>query len=176
MRRPSYQGSYLNFVINLAVHGRTPMGRYIEHVQAADWNIKQCMLDKMIAKVQIADSGHRLDYKMINPLCIPHTVYSKTLYQVPEHLRIAFTRARLGSHHLRIETGRWSRISRENRLCICGQVQTVVHVLISCVYLQDLRNKNGIVEKNISDLMEIDQYKLCKFIKNSMDLILSVNN
>ena len=39
---------------------------------------------------------------------------------VPEWQRIAFTRFRLSSHRLRIETGRWSRLPREQILCDCG--------------------------------------------------------
>ena len=33
---------------------------------------------------------------------------------------------------LPIETGRWTRIERERRLCPCRQIQTELHVLVHC--------------------------------------------
>ena len=40
---------------------------------------------------------------------------------------------RLGSHQLKIETGRWSRTPRENRLCVtCGELGDEEHVLYNC--------------------------------------------
>ena len=43
------------------------------------------------------------------------------------------TRYRTGSHSLAIERGRYSNISRENRLCSCGTgVQTVWHLFQEC--------------------------------------------
>ena len=53
----------------------------------------------------------------------------------------AITKFRLGSHLLKIETGRWNRTPRESRLCdICGVVEDEVHVIYSCtkVHRSDL--------------------------------------
>ena len=75
---------------------------------------------------------------MFNQSCALHTVYTT---DVPERDRKAFTQLRLGSHRLKIETGRWSRISRENRLCSCGQIQTECHVLLSCPVNEYLRQQ-----------------------------------
>ena len=42
-------------------------------------------------------------------------------------------RFRLGSHCLPIETGRWGRITRENRLCVdCGVLGDELHALYHC--------------------------------------------
>jgi len=72
-------------------------------------------------------------------------VYSKRLIMqcyIPEIYRISFTRLRLSSHRLRIETGRWSRLPRENRLCPCGAVQDERHVLENCPLTQQLRDSH----------------------------------
>ena len=56
-------------------------------------------------------------------------------------LRIAFTRVRLSSHRLRVETGRWARIPHDQRLCQCGlEVQTEQHVLANCHLVDEIRS------------------------------------
>ena len=59
-----------------------------------------------------------------------HDIY-KTLKLIPDYKREAFTRIRVMSHNLRIETGRWSRTPTEQRVCQCDgdKVQTEQHVL-----------------------------------------------
>ena len=73
---------------------------------------------------------------------------------VPEFPRLAVTRLRLSSHYLRIETGRWSRLPQENRLCKCGQCQTEEHVLLNCKLTESLRSKGSLIGtryRNITD-------------------------
>ena len=55
-----------------------------------------------------------------------------------ENERILLTRFRTGSHSLAIETGRFSNTPRENRLCLCGSVQTVLHIFTDCPLTRDL--------------------------------------
>ena len=64
---------------------------------------------------------------------------------VDDYLRIAFTRLRTSSHRLKVETGRWSRIPRERRLCKCGMgVQTEKHVLVECELAEPIKQKYGL--------------------------------
>ena len=58
---------------------------------------------------------------------------------IPEHMRVVCTRFRLSAHRLRIETGRWSRLRYEQRLCECGDVQTEEHVLRFCPLVVNIR-------------------------------------
>ena len=58
-------------------------------------------------------------YIVMNPESKVHPVYVSRDY-VNEKARITFTKLRLSSHSLKIETGRWSRITQEDRLCECG--------------------------------------------------------
>ena len=46
------------------------------------------------------------------------------------------------SLNLRIETGRWTRLPRKERLHVCGQVQTERHVMESCDLTKTIRDNN----------------------------------
>ena len=63
------------------------------------------------------------------------------------------TRLRLGSHYLRVETGRWSRTPLELRTCPCmTDVQTETHVLLNCPLTEHLRNEMNIICEDIAEL------------------------
>ena len=79
---------------------------------------------------------------------------------------------RLASHHLKIETGRWSRLPREQRLCQCGQVQTEEHVILNCVLLNNARENSDLNFTNlrtISEFFEYDSFITAKFCKDVFD-------
>ena len=88
-------------------------------------------------------------YKMVNPSLSVHNVYKRGGNEyVPEYLRVSFTRLRLSSHRLRIETGRWSRIPRENRLCACGvihNIQDEAHVIQVCPNVGHIRQRYDVL-------------------------------
>ena len=46
---------------------------------------------------------------------------------------------------LAVETGRWSRIPREDRLCLCGVIQTEEHVICHCPLSEHIRSQFGAV-------------------------------
>ena len=77
----------------------------------------------------------------MNPGLSIHPVYvGQSL--LDDALRIWFTRFRLSSHRLRIETGRWARIDANERFCQCGDVvQSEKHVLEDCPLVQHIRTK-----------------------------------
>ena len=80
-----------------------------------------------------------------------------------------FTRLRLSSHSLKIETGRWSRIASEERLCGCGlAVESEEHVLLECSKTEEVRRKFHIdpaVVTDISLLMDsVDVKVLIPFV------------
>ena len=86
-----------------------------------------------------------------------------------------FTRFRLSSHHLKIETGRWARIEVERRVCDCGRgIQDELHVLLKCAKTEELRVRFGVrVEDydNLGELMEkMDVHVLVSFVYNCMKL------
>ena len=79
----------------------------------------------------ICNSSKMFTYVSINPTLECHSIYGQKCY-VSDHYRHAFSRFRLSSHNLKIETGRWSRTPRESRVCSCGSVQDESHVLFTC--------------------------------------------
>ena len=98
-------------------------------------------------KVKNSIQSKFLTYKDMNPDLSVHGVYSKALSSyMPENVRMCFSRLRLSSHRLRIETGRWSRLPREHRLCSCmmGVIQDEAHVLEFCPLVQDIRDNYNI--------------------------------
>lgn len=102
----------------------------------------------------------------MNPNLKIHPVYANRNLVIPEYKRIAFSRFRLSSHRLAIETGRWSRIPREERFCKCPEksVQTEEHVLCQCSLSKPVRDKykNEIVFTNCSEFFRSnDIQKIC---------------
>ena len=68
-------------------------------------------------------------YRSLNPFFEVHHLYTNKNYSIPDYLRISFTRYRLSSHMLRVETGRWSRTPRSERICPCGTgIQDEFHI------------------------------------------------
>ena len=106
-------------------------------------------------------------YKQINPLLKVHRVYETDTY-IDERKRIMFTRFRLSSHGMKIETGRWARIDRENRSCDCEEIQDEYHVLFNCIKSDDTRSKYSVNEElynSLGDLMNnYDTTELVHFI------------
>ena len=91
-------------------------------------------------RIQESDRSKYVMYKMVNPSLSVHNVYKRGGNEyVREYLRVSFTRVRLSSHRLMIETGRWSRIPRENRLCACGVIQDEAHVIQVCPNVGHIR-------------------------------------
>ena len=66
-----------------------------------------------------------------------------TIDYIPDFQRTAFTRLRVMSHRLKVETGRWSRIPAAQRVCPCDgvSVQDEEHVLLACPDTQHLRQR-----------------------------------
>ena len=90
------------------------------------------------AKAQ-RDIGAKLHtYLLINPNLTPYI--TPNIFDVDRHF---ITKYRTGCHHLAIETGRWTRIPRHERFCICGPViQNIEHVILYCPLLNDFRQSN----------------------------------
>ena len=81
-----------------------------------------------------------MTYCALNPELSVHSMYT-SCDVFADGLRIAFTRVRLSSHRLRVETGRWARIPHDQRLCQCGfDVQTEQHVISKCSLVDGIRS------------------------------------
>ena len=112
-----------------------------------NWNK---LKEKFITK---EEGTKAMTYKEINPDLILHNIYSTNEY-VAEWKRINFTRFRLSSHNLKIETGRWSRMKREDRLCECGEIQDEMHVIRYCPRSTRIREKFNVQDNSLNELMK----------------------
>ena len=96
-------------------------------------------------------------YRLLNPNLKVHPVYTSNDY-IDEKARVIFTKLRLSSHSLKVGTGRWSRIAREDRLCVCGEaIEDEEHVLLRCHKTDFAREKFHIIRNeypSISVLMD----------------------
>ena len=67
--------------------------------------------------------------------------------KVPVHLKIlnneqgmVLSRFRTSNHHLAVETGRWTNIPPEERICVsCRHLEDEYHMIFECALYEDLR-------------------------------------
>ena len=102
-----------------------------------------------------------------------HPVYTTSLF-IPDYQRESFSRIRLMSHNLKIETGRWSRIPRERRVCQCdnSHLQTEAHVLIDCTLTNHIRIQYPTLNfTNIENLLSevAPANLLCKYVHEILE-------
>ena len=127
-----FAGSILGKTLSLAKQVQSPMGRHLLAIERLE------NPSGRKETVRLSDTTRRLTYLQMNPFLEKSKVYE---CPVTEYARISFSRLRLASHRLKIETGRWSRIPKEQRLCECGSIQTEEHVLTQCPNTQVVRDK-----------------------------------
>lgn len=148
MSRADYADSPAQYVIDLIRRNDCESGRYLNTLLSErPGSFRKTSLEKLQYKVSHSETSRRATYFEFNPCFEYHPIYKSG---VPEWERKAFTQLRLASHRLKIETGRWSRISREQRLCDCGQIQTESHILLSCPITEPARH--DFPDLNFSDL------------------------
>ena len=112
----------------------------------------------------------------INSLAIQEDNYKYRMYKTfnPDlkpvdlcNTPIKFIRLRLGSHHMPIETGRWRRIPRIQRLCqTCGIVGDEVH------YIYDCPDIDRYETPDIPNLHELDKYSKLDILIRNLDFYL----
>ena len=147
--RPAYKDSYLEWVVKKAIECRCPAGIVLLSRLRNQADPEATHLLMIQERIKASQSSRRLRYLSINPTLSVSPVYES---HTPEHLRLAFTRLRLGSHRLRFEMGRWSRIPPEERLCPCGDVQNEAHLLLYCPFTKPDRDTLNISANNLIDL------------------------
>ena len=151
---------------DIARNANAPSATFM--ARSAEYNLPSRLIE-IIEQVRTQDLGTKFgNYReRLNPDLSVHGMYSSRRY-IPDCLRTSFSRVRLMSHSLKVETGRWSRTPREQRLCDrcdAGAVQDEEHALITCSFTQHLRRRhqnlnftsmNALLEEeeNLRDLAE----------------------
>ena len=110
-----------------------------------------------VARIRTSQTTRFVTYTKLNPSLRASLAVGRVV--VPEYARRALTQIRLGSHHLAIERGRWSRTPRENRTCDCDglSVQDEEHVLTSCPKSQQLKQDFNITNNIVNILNPEEQ-------------------
>ena len=164
LNRMDIDSSPLGHALSTAIQLRTPMGQYVSNhiIRGVVGTAEQKQV--LMERISNANTTRMMTYRELNTDLDVHPVYSDP--SVPELSRISFTRLRLSSHYLRVETGRWTRTPRADRLCACkNDIQTEQHVLLQCALTEPLR---GIyAQLNFSDIVSLmssaDNTKLVEY-------------
>ena len=115
-------------------------------------------------------------YLKMNPKLEVHKVYLNKEPKTPEYKRIALTRLRLSAHQLKIETGRWSRIPRDQRRCKCGGIEDEAHVLFHCPNTLDIPNKYRLDYNGTEDLANLmDKQYVSDIVFETLSKINNIN-
>jgi hypothetical protein len=160
--------SYIIRIINLAIAVKSPMGKRIKTLENMPNNQKEIFMSELRARVSTSDSTRRKMYIEMNPSMKTCSILQRHDPSVKEYHRISMTRLRLGSHHLKVETGRWARIPFERRLCSCGEIQTEAHVLLHCRHSQHLRWH--LQNQTISELFQGNTHEISKYCHDILTL------
>ena len=128
------------FMLNTARYYNTPAARHIDRIlQFTDMSYVKNDMETLRAFIRDASGSRYTTYLRLNTELTKHCIYDSV--DIPEYTRVDFTRLRTGSHRLKVETGRWSRLPRERRLCTCEveEVQDEIHLIETCQHLRNLR-------------------------------------
>ena len=163
--RDGFWDSYIGKAITLAISHKTEMGLLIQDLLALPEGHDFCALSlaEIKHRVTSSDKTRHVTYAELNPDLSVSVIYTPSS-PVPEYLRLAYSRMRLSSHHLKIETGRWARIPRESRSCPCGDgIQSELHVLCDCKLTDHLRRNLVLNRQSPLEIQDnaIDISKLC---------------
>ena len=159
--------SLLKFALQLISTCSTPMNNIIQR-SMNNINWKDAANSKAILNKRAnTNSSKRATYLLMNPSLKPPSVYSND--DIPEFKRVQYTRIRLSSHNLRIETGRWCRTPREERICECkADIQTEEHILLNCLLTSEIRNTHKIRAETLQELFAGNDITVVNFIHEIM--------
>lgn len=162
-------------VYELCIRESTPGSRFLENASNYEGNIRVDARSKLqqlcTNRAQVATKFST--YNSLNLNLEVHPMYTQRMY-VFEQYRKAFTRYRLSSHDLKIETGRWSRVPRNERYCVCGDVvQDEFHVLFLCPNTSQIRASMHSVFQNVNSFEMFFQQD-CNSIAKAIHQMLNV--
>ncbi len=149
----------LDYSLELCKNSNTKGWQYIQNVLTVG---KDCIMRDRVdrkKRIQTSEASKCVTYVALNPTLAVHDAYMKHRGGCQEYQRISFTRLRLSSHKLRIETGRWQRLQRQDRVCDCslGSVQDELHVLTQCGHCSAIRLLYPELDyNNVQSILESD--------------------
>ena len=162
-----------SFVVKLISTRNTPVARAVNKYIQDNVRDMSTLVNNVHRAIATSDTSRCNTYMDINPTMTVHEIY-RARHAVNDLHRISFTRFRVSGHSLAIETGRWNRPGRgrlpiEERLCVCGSVQSERHVIEHCEVTQHLRDRYAF--SNFDDICKNYSHEVtCKIIH---DVLLS---
>ena len=162
----------LMHMLQTARENNTPSAKYIDSVlenTTSSFITKD--LQDMKEQIMLKEGSKFKMYCILNPDLNSHPIYHSA---VTEHHRIAFSRFRTSSHRLKIETGRWSRIKKEDRICNCGleEVQDEIHVIETCRSLVDLRESfKEVITFTVKEFQECDYSATAEYLFEALEIL-----
>ena len=164
---PHFEGSPAHHMLQISVAGRTSMGKYLVWLDNLQHpNYVAHSFRSVCERVMESDRSKCQTYRQLNCELSTHPVYAQK-HVIAERYRVAFSRIRLSSHYLKIETGRWARIERQNRVCPCdhASIQTEEHALCFCALTENLRHQFPQLHyHNVNVLLSDHQNELYEFV------------
>ena len=164
-----------HLVLELCRSVNTPGYMFLRRALQFDCDVNPLEKIKESARNKPESATKYYTYKsVLNTGMSVHEIYLGNQY-IPDYMRQSFSRVRLMSHDLKIETGRWSRTPREMRRCHCNglNVQTEEHVLVNCVITRELRIRYGLNNiQNLDSLFKLSEIiNVCRYIHEALRII-----
>ena len=164
-----FPGSPVQKALDMAVNVQCPMGKHVAYLDSLREDPVEHSLRCHSEAVAASATSRRVAYRQLNPSLSVHRMYSHPT--LPERERVSTTRIRLGSHYLKVETGRWSRMPRDERLCPCGSIQDECHVLTECMYTVALRLAHNLDFSSPATLMNGDPTAVTSYCHNVLSTV-----
>ena len=149
-----------------------PSARYIDSILSfTSTSFTLHDMDEMKTQLKSKTGSKFITYCKLNTDLSKHEIYNCS--DIVESHRIAFSRLRIGSHRLRVETGRWSRTPREARLCRCDDagIQDERHIIESCSLLDELRQSFENVDFTLEAFFEGDNAAIAAYIYHALKIV-----
>lgn len=156
------------FVWTLCEQAQTSGYKYFRNVMETECHITEDILKRQL-DIRRSDRTKSITYVYMNPELSVCPMYAGT--DVAEYQRLVYTRFRVSSHRLAIETGRWSRIPRESRLCSCGAVQTEEHVVCFCPLTAHVRQKFNLNISRVGEINSLDVPMISKLVYECANIL-----
>merc|ERR1712018_465425 len=123
-----------------------PMRTYIESIKSgSEFAVKE--LQKIKDTVTHGTGTKFKTYVQLNPNLSAHSLYSRKAPIIQDYLRISFSRYRVSSHRLRVETWRYKGVPHDQRVCACGfGIQDEFHIFLCPRVVELLKSPNKTYE------------------------------
>ena len=152
----------LHHAITLAKHFKL---KEIEHYEqlVTSFNSKDEIREKFMEenRKSIRVKAERGKSKYIKYLQVNPSLGTPKIYKsVNRHSDVSMVAGlRTSSHNLQIEMGRRTRTPREDRKCLCGEVEDEDHFALSCDLYADIRRKHNVLTSTeISCMFDNDRH------------------